>query len=186
MLFLYFTQTKSSQSHMSNLYKPSLVNNQRRSESMYKIKAQRVQNSNKYFSQHMIAETNHDQSPQIDSVYSQVRYSTALLANLKTAFMLFVVTLIMAIVYTPSILTSVHIIEYNPIHWNIIYINNAVNPIVYSFLNPNFRKNLKDTFKYCFGRLFKSASDIDLVKWQVATPVKLIDLFIFYSFVTFF
>lgn len=99
-----------------------------------------------------------------ESVYSQVRYSNALLANLKTAFMLFVVTLVMAIVYTPSILTSVHIIDYNPIHWNIIYINNAANPIVYSFLNYNFRKNLKSTFKYCCTRLLRSFSDSDLVK----------------------
>lgn len=96
---------------------------------------------------------------------SSNRYSTVLLANLKTAFMLFVVTLIMAIVYTPPLLTSLHIIDYNPIHWNIIYINNAANPIVYSFLNYNFRKNLKSTFRFCLGRLFTGVTgDVDMVK----------------------
>lgn len=102
--------------------------------------------------------------PDQSSVYAQVRYTNAILANLKTAFMLFVVTLIMAIVYTPSLLTSLHIIDYNPIHWNIIYINNAVNPIVYSFLNYNFRKNLKTTLKFAWNRLFRSNSDLDLTK----------------------
>lgn len=102
--------------------------------------------------------------PDQSSVYAQARYTNALLANLKTAFMLFVVTLIMAIVYTPSLLTSLHIIDYNPIHWNIIYINNAANPIVYSFLNYNFRKNLKTTLKFAWNRLFRSNSDVDLTK----------------------
>lgn len=95
------------------------------------------------------------------SVYVNRRYSnSAILGNLKTAFMLFVVTIVMLIVYTPSLLTSLHIIEYNPIHWNIIYINNAANPIVYSFLNYNFRKNLKNTFKYCWNRLFANSGNL--------------------------
>ena len=67
-------------------------------------------------------------------------YSQTLIANFKTAMMLFIVTLVMILVYTPALLTSLGIIRYNPIHWNIIYINNAANPIVYSFMNKNFRK----------------------------------------------
>ena len=78
--------------------------------------------------------------------YAQNR-TNLIVSNMKTAFMLFVVTLIMAIVYTPALLTSLGYINYNPIHWNIIYLNNAANPLVYSFLNPNFRKSLKKRFK---------------------------------------
>ena len=85
---------------------------------------------------------------------AEVNLSSSLLANLKTAFMLFVVTLIMIIVYTPALLTSLGYIKYNSIHWNLIYINNAINPLVYSFLNTNFRDNLKRTFKKSLNRLF--------------------------------
>jgi hypothetical protein len=66
-----------------------------------------------------------------------------LMANIKTAFMLFIVTLIMAIVFTPALLISFGAIEYNPIYWNLFFISNAGNPIVYSFLNENFRNSLK-------------------------------------------
>jgi cation transport ATPase len=82
----------------------------------------------------------------LENANYNVSYSNTLLANLKTAFMLFVVTLIMAIVYTPALLTSMGYLAYNPIHWNIIYINNAANPLLYSFLNSNFRKSLKNFF----------------------------------------
>jgi hypothetical protein len=66
-----------------------------------------------------------------------------LAANIKTAFMLFVVSAIMIVVYTPALLISFHIISYNAILWNLYYFNHAANPLVYSFLNSNFRKVLK-------------------------------------------
>ncbi len=81
-----------------------------------------------------------------------LNYASIILANMKTAFMLFVVTVIMAVVYTPALLTSLGYLPYNPIYWNIIYINNAINPLVYSFLNPNFRQSLRTTFSKYFKR----------------------------------
>ena len=95
---------------------------------------------------------NQDPKSLEDMAYPNSIYKNNLLGNLKTAFMLFVVTLIMAIAYTPAILTSLHIIEYNPFHWNLYFLINAVNPIVYSFLNENFRKSLKASFKSCCER----------------------------------
>lgn len=95
----------------------------------------------------------HGHETVFDNTNYNVSYSNTLLANLKTAFMLFVVTIVMAIVYTPALLTSLGYLSYNPLHWNIIYINNAANPLVYSFLNSNFRKSLKKTFLNCFNRL---------------------------------
>lgn len=82
-----------------------------------------------------------------NSNITQIKNNENLFANLKNAFMLFVVTIIMAIVYTPAILTSLGIIRYNPIHWNLIYINNAANPIVYSFMNKKFRMSLRKKLK---------------------------------------
>lgn len=70
-------------------------------------------------------------------------YSKAIIANLKTSLMLFIVTIIMILVYSPSLLISFQIIEYNVFLWNLVYINNASNPIVYSFFNPRFRNALK-------------------------------------------
>jgi hypothetical protein len=95
-----------------------------------------------------------NQNDIITSAYTtaQTNYRSVLLGNLKTAFMLFVVTIIMILVFTPALLTSLGIISYNPIHWNLIYINNAVNPVVYSFLNTNFRKSLKNNFNRCNNR----------------------------------
>jgi hypothetical protein len=72
--------------------------------------------------------------------------SKTVIASLKTAFMLFVATFIMILVYTPAILTSFEIISYNAYYWNILYINNASNPLVYSFLNSKFRKAFKSLF----------------------------------------
>ena len=83
-------------------------------------------------------------------------YSNILIANIKTAFMLFVVTLIMIIVYMPAFLTALKLIEYNPFLWNIIYINNASNPFIYSFLNSNFRKNLRKRLRHWFKKIFRS------------------------------
>lgn len=84
----------------------------------------------------------------------QQNYSSILMSNLKTAFMLFVVTLIMTISYTPALLTLVDLIAYHPFAWNILFLNNAANPIVYSFLNSNFRKSLRNRFTTCANRFF--------------------------------
>jgi hypothetical protein len=70
-----------------------------------------------------------------------------LLENIKTAFMLFVVTLTFAILFTPALLISFNILTYNPIYWNLYFLNNSFNPIIYSFLNKNFRKSLKYLIK---------------------------------------
>ena len=86
--------------------------------------------------------------------HHSLNYSSILLANMKTAFMLFVVTVIMAVVYTPALLTSLGYLPYNPLYWNIIYINNAINPLVYSFMNSNFRISLKKTFTKYFKRWY--------------------------------
>jgi len=73
-------------------------------------------------------------------------FSRTFRSNLKTAFMLFLAAFIMMISYTPALLMSFELIEMNVLYFNFIYINNASNPIVYSFLNPKYRKALKSLF----------------------------------------
>ena len=73
-------------------------------------------------------------------------FSRTFRSNLKTAFMLFLAAFIMMISYTPALLMSFEIIKMNVLYFNFIYINNASNPIVYSFLNPKYRKALKSLF----------------------------------------
>lgn len=101
--------------------------------------------------------TNNSNLPRINSEQSNITYdltkdypnlkTNLLLENIKTAVMLFVVTLTFAIVFTPALLISFNVISYNPIYWNLYFLNNSFNPIIYSFLNKNFRKSLRYLFK---------------------------------------
>jgi hypothetical protein len=81
------------------------------------------------------------------------KVSRTSMANLRTAFMLFIVTLIMSIVFMPALLISFNLIPFNPIYWNLYFINNASNPIIYSFLNAKFRNSLSHFL--CRSFIFK-------------------------------
>lgn len=68
-------------------------------------------------------------------------------ANLKTAMMLFVVTLVFVITYTPAFLIMIGFIDHSRIIlFYLYYANNAANPIIYSFMNQNFRSDLRRIF----------------------------------------
>uniref|UniRef100_A0A3Q0KN47 Putative g-protein coupled receptor n=1 Tax=Schistosoma mansoni TaxID=6183 RepID=A0A3Q0KN47_SCHMA len=63
--------------------------------------------------------------------------------NLKTASMLFVVAIVYIITFIPAMLMA---IEYVPLYLPIFYlyyINNAINPIIYGFMNRNFRTDIQ-------------------------------------------
>jgi hypothetical protein len=76
-------------------------------------------------------------------------FSRFFLTKFRKTFVLFIATMVMFVTFTPSLLTSLQVITYSPFHWNIVFINNAINPIIYSFLNADFRKNFRKTFKSC-------------------------------------
>lgn len=65
------------------------------------------------------------------------------LANIRTAIMLFVVTVAFVIAYLPSWLIALKLIPFNVIVFYIYFSNHIVNPIIYAFMNPAFRHSLK-------------------------------------------
>ncbi|KAK2157744.1 hypothetical protein LSH36_185g04007 [Paralvinella palmiformis] len=69
------------------------------------------------------------------------------MANLKTAAMLFVVTVVFIVTFCPAFLMANMIIPYNMIVFYMYFANNVANPVIYSFMNKNFRDDLKRLFK---------------------------------------
>lgn len=74
------------------------------------------------------------------------RVDTFRLANLKTAAMLFVVTLVFVVTFMPAFLMVLELLPYNIVIFYVYFANNVANPVIYSFMNRNFRSDL--------GRLF--------------------------------
>ncbi|VDP75179.1 unnamed protein product [Echinostoma caproni] len=72
--------------------------------------------------------------------------------NLKTAAMLFVVAVVYIVAFIPAMLMASELITlYLPVFY-LYYVNNAINPIVYGFMNPNFRADIRKLFsQHCFG-----------------------------------
>ena len=68
------------------------------------------------------------------------------MANLRTAFMLFVVTVAFVVSYSPAFLMALQILTYNMIVFYMYFANNVVNPVIYAFMNKNFRDDLKKLF----------------------------------------
>lgn len=64
-------------------------------------------------------------------------------ANVKTAGMLFVVTVVFVVTYLPAFLMTLDLLPYNLIVFYMYFANYVANPIVYSFMNHNFRAHLK-------------------------------------------
>lgn len=70
-----------------------------------------------------------------------------LVANVRTAGMLFVVTAVFIIVFLPAWLMAHEVIPFNPVIFYCYFFYNVANPIVYAFMNKSFRRNLKDVFE---------------------------------------
>jgi len=58
-----------------------------------------------------------------------------LMANLKTAVMLFVVTVVFVITFLPAFLMALRLIPYHIIVFYFYFANNVANPVIYSFMN---------------------------------------------------
>ena len=67
---------------------------------------------------------------------------STMLANLKTAAMLFVVTVVFVITFLPAFLMALQLVPYNTIIFYLYLANNVANPVIYSFMNRNFRADL--------------------------------------------
>ena len=64
-------------------------------------------------------------------------------ANVKTAAMLFVVTVVFVVTFLPAFLMTVHLLPYNVVIFYMYFANNVANPVIYSFMNHNFRAHLR-------------------------------------------
>ncbi|KAI8795257.1 CCKAR [Biomphalaria glabrata] len=76
----------------------------------------------------------------------------ALYANIKTAAMLFVVTVVFVISFLPSWLMGLKLLPFSYIAFYMFYINNVVNPIIYAFMNRTFRDDLVQLLRSCVRR----------------------------------
>ncbi|XP_062617120.1 cholecystokinin receptor type A-like [Saccostrea cucullata] len=70
-----------------------------------------------------------------------------LVANIKTALMLFVVTAVFILVFLPAWLMAHQLIGYNRVIFYMYFAYNVANPIIYAFMNKAFRRQLKIVFK---------------------------------------
>jgi len=68
------------------------------------------------------------------------------MANVKTAAMLFVVTVVFIVTYLPAFLMALDIVPYSMVVFYMYFANNVANPVIYSFMNPNFREDTKRLF----------------------------------------
>ena len=68
------------------------------------------------------------------------------IANLKTAAMLFVVTVVFIVTFLPAFLMALQLIPYSMTVFYMYFANNVANPVIYSFMNKNFRDDLKKLF----------------------------------------
>ena len=68
------------------------------------------------------------------------------IANIKTAAMLSIVTLVFAVSFMPSLAMTVYILPYNITIFYMYFTNNVANPVIYSFMNSTFRKRLVGLF----------------------------------------
>ena len=78
---------------------------------------------------------------------SRTRIERMRMANIKTALMLFVVTLVFIFSFLPSWLIALKIIEAPVMVFYMYFFYNVVNPIIYAFMNQNFRTELKKMFR---------------------------------------
>ena len=76
--------------------------------------------------------------------------------NLKIAFMLFIVTIVFALSFLPAILILLDVIPHIPVVFYVYFVNNISNPVIYSFLNVNFRNKLKQLICRRAGTLRKN------------------------------
>lgn len=78
---------------------------------------------------------------------SKERRDFNFLANIRTAAMLFVVTLVFIVSFLPAWLMAVRVLTYHIVVFYLYFVYNVANPVIYAFMNHAFRKELKRVFQ---------------------------------------
>ncbi|KAL8574769.1 hypothetical protein ACOMHN_035312 [Nucella lapillus] len=86
-------------------------------------------------------------STRASSSLPRTRLERMRMANIKTALMLFVVTLVFIFSFLPSWLIALKIMQAPVMVFYMYFFYNVVNPIIYAFMNQNFRAELKKLFR---------------------------------------
>ncbi|XP_033748291.1 uncharacterized protein LOC117333218 [Pecten maximus] len=83
-------------------------------------------------------------SPKRKSVFNSQKSKRPM--HIKTTQVLFIVTLVYVISFLPTFLMSNNVIPNNRVIYYMYFINNASNPIIYSFMNQRFRMEVAKLF----------------------------------------
>lgn len=67
-------------------------------------------------------------------------------AHIRTAGMLFVVTVVFVLTFAPAFFMSFDVVPYNRLIFYVYFFNNVANPVIYSFMNSYFRHHLYPMF----------------------------------------
>ena len=70
-----------------------------------------------------------------------------LLANIRTAVMLFVVTIVFLIAFLPAWLMASGLLAYNQVVFYMYFVYHTANPFIYAFMNKSFRDDLGKVIK---------------------------------------
>ncbi|XP_052761057.1 uncharacterized protein LOC128203610 [Mya arenaria] len=70
-----------------------------------------------------------------------------LLANIRTAVMLFVVTVVFLVAFLPAWLMGLQAIEFNAVIFYMYFVYHTANPFIYAFMNKSFRDDLGKVLK---------------------------------------
>ena len=71
-------------------------------------------------------------------------------ANIRTAVMLFIVTIVFLFAFLPAWLMAHGLLGYNMVVFYMYFIYNVTNPIIYAFMNNSFRDDVRSLYKRVF------------------------------------
>ncbi|XP_052082077.1 orexin receptor type 2-like isoform X1 [Mytilus californianus] len=77
---------------------------------------------------------------------SRAKLEKMRMANIKTAFMLSIVTLVFIIAFLPSWLVALRVFDMNVVVFYLFFIYHNANPVIYAFMNNAFKTKLKELF----------------------------------------
>ncbi|XP_063408975.1 cholecystokinin receptor type A-like [Mytilus trossulus] len=88
----------------------------------------------------------HERHPDVEIARQLTIREKGLVANIRTAAMLFVVTAVFIVAFLPAWLMAHTVIQYHMVVFYTYFSYNVANPIIYAFMNKAFRRDLREVF----------------------------------------